>query len=81
MPHRLGLTGRLLKLIAKRSAPVFPRGSAATTEAAIDEAFAKMTDDADYQRDSMKLAREFETSDWEAFKSATNASQAGSTAQ
>jgi hypothetical protein len=70
MPHRLTVTSRLLALIAKRSAPAFPRGSGAMTEAAMDEAFAEMADDADYQRDSIRLAREFETSDWEAVKSA-----------
>jgi hypothetical protein len=38
------------------------------TEVAIDQAFAKMADDADYQRDSISLAREFETSDWQALR-------------
>ncbi len=40
------------------------------TEAAIDQAFASLADDADYQRDSISLERQFETCDWEAFKSA-----------
>ena len=35
-------------------------------EAKIDEAFSKMADDPDYLRDSITMAREFETSDWEA---------------
>jgi hypothetical protein len=37
------------------------------TETAIDHAFSKMAADADYQRDSISLAREFESSDIEVF--------------
>jgi hypothetical protein len=36
------------------------------TEAEIDAAFAHMSDDPDYQRDAVALAKEFEKSDWEA---------------
>lgn len=39
------------------------------TEAEIDAAFAKMAEDADYQRSSIALASEFAKSDWEAFAS------------
>jgi hypothetical protein len=39
------------------------------TEAEIDAAFAQMAHDADYQRDSIGLASEFDRSDWEAFES------------
>ena len=39
------------------------------TEAEIDAAFAGMADDADYQRESVAIAQEFQTSDWEAMKS------------
>src|SRR5271166_7086482 len=35
------------------------------TEAEIDAAFAHMANDADYQRDSIALASQFENSDWE----------------
>ena len=42
------------------------------TEAEIDSAFAQMADDPQYQRDSIALAREFEKSDWGAFKSTTD---------
>jgi hypothetical protein len=35
-------------------------------EAKIDADFSKMADDPDYRRDSIAMAREFETSDWEA---------------
>jgi hypothetical protein len=45
----------------------------ALTEAAIDRAFAKMAVDADYHRDSIGMTRQFETSDWEAFKCQDNA--------
>jgi hypothetical protein len=38
------------------------------TESEIDAAFAQMAHDPDYQRESVALAREFEKSDWEAFK-------------
>jgi hypothetical protein len=41
------------------------------TEAEIDAAFAQMAHDADYQRASVELARQFENSDWEAFGSIT----------
>jgi L-lactate utilization protein LutC len=41
------------------------------TEAEIDEAFAQMAHDADYQRSSITLSLEFATSDWEAFESPT----------
>jgi len=40
------------------------------TEAEIDQAFAQMANDPDYQRAAVQLANEFETSDWEAFTSA-----------
>ena len=39
------------------------------TESEIDAAFAQMSEDPDYQRDSVAMAREFERSDWEALKS------------
>jgi hypothetical protein len=39
------------------------------TEAEIDEAFAQMAQDSDYQRGSIMLAREFAKSDWEALES------------
>lgn len=39
------------------------------TEAEIDSAFAQMAEDADYQRNSAAMAREFEKSDWETFRS------------
>jgi hypothetical protein len=39
------------------------------TEAEIDEAFAQMANDADYQRTSIALASEFAKSDWEALES------------
>jgi hypothetical protein len=39
------------------------------TEAEIDAAFAHMAHDADYQRNSVRVASEFEKSDWEAFQS------------
>src|SRR5260370_21698438 len=38
------------------------------TEAEIDEAFAQMAHDSDYQRSSIALANQFEKSDWEAFE-------------
>ncbi len=41
------------------------------TEAEIDAAFAHMASDEEYQRSSVALAGEFETSDWAAFRSAT----------
>jgi hypothetical protein len=41
------------------------------TEAEIDAAFAHMANDEDYQRSSLALASEFETSDWEVFQSGT----------
>ena len=41
------------------------------TEAEIDEAFAQMANDADYQRESVLLAREFAKSDWEALEAPT----------
>jgi hypothetical protein len=44
----------------------------ALTEAAIDRAFVNMAVDADYHRDSIRMTREFETGDWEAFNSADN---------
>src|SRR5260370_41446769 len=37
------------------------------TESEIDDAFAQMARDSDYQRGSIALANEFEKSDWEAF--------------
>jgi hypothetical protein len=40
------------------------------TEAEIDAAFAQMAHDPEYQRESILQAREFEKSDWEAFKPA-----------
>jgi hypothetical protein len=42
-------------------------GSSRLTDTAIDNAFAKMAVDADYQSDSVSLAREFESSDIEDF--------------
>lgn len=39
------------------------------TEAEIDAAFEQMGNDADYQRSSVALAKEFEKSDWEALQS------------
>jgi hypothetical protein len=45
------------------------------TEAEIDAAFAHMANDTDYQRASNALAREFETSDWEAFKVSATAEE------
>jgi hypothetical protein len=39
------------------------------TEAEIDAAFASMADDADYQGAAVAMAREFETSDWQAMQS------------
>jgi hypothetical protein len=44
-----------------------PRGqrTRSLAEAKIDAAFSKMADDLDYLRDSIAMAREFETSDWE----------------
>jgi hypothetical protein len=39
------------------------------SEAAIDASFAQMATDPDYQRDATGLAREFESSDWEALQS------------
>jgi hypothetical protein len=41
--------------------------SSRLTETAIDNAFATMAVDADYQSDSISLAREFESSDIEVF--------------
>jgi L-lactate utilization protein LutC len=41
------------------------------SEAEVDEAFAQMANDADYQRSSIAMAREFEKSDWEAFSPAS----------
>jgi malate synthase len=41
------------------------------TEAEIDESFAQMANDADYQRESVLLAREFAKSDWEALEAPT----------
>jgi hypothetical protein len=38
------------------------------SEAEIDAAFAQMAEDQDFKQESVSLAREFETSDWEAFK-------------
>ena len=38
------------------------------TDAEIDAAFAQMANDTDYWRASSVMAREFEKSDWEAFK-------------
>ena len=38
------------------------------TEAQIDAAFASMADDADYQDTAVAMAREFETSDWQAMQ-------------
>ena len=43
------------------------------TEYEIDAAFAQMAQDADYQRASIVMAREFEKSDWEAFHPAGRA--------
>ncbi|HME34489.1 MAG TPA: hypothetical protein VKF84_04560 [Candidatus Sulfotelmatobacter sp.] len=40
-------------------------------EAEIDEAFAQMANDADYQRNSVTLAQAFEKSDWEALEPAS----------
>jgi hypothetical protein len=37
------------------------------TESEIDHAFAQMADDPEYQLDAVRLANEFEKSDWEAF--------------
>ncbi len=51
-----------------RLLPPEPHDSSRLNEAAIDEAFAGMADDADYQKDSIKLAWEFETSDVEVFQ-------------
>jgi hypothetical protein len=39
------------------------------TESEIDAAFARMSDDPEYQRDSIAMTKEFETSDWEASQS------------
>ncbi len=41
------------------------------TEAEIDSAFAQMSSDPEYQRDSNALAGEFARSDWEALESTT----------
>jgi hypothetical protein len=41
-----------------------------STEAEIDAAFAQMAEDTEYQRDSVAMAREFETSDWKVVESA-----------
>jgi len=38
------------------------------SEAEIDAAFAQMAADEDYQRDSVAIARGFESSDWEALR-------------
>lgn len=38
------------------------------TEAQIDAAFAQMAEDDDYKQDSLKVAQEFERSDWDSFK-------------
>jgi len=46
------------------------------TEAEIDAAFAQMANDADYQRTSIALAREFEKSDWEAFQAGATPEEA-----
>jgi hypothetical protein len=43
------------------------------TEAEIDAAFAEMASDADYQRDALAMAKEFERSDWEALESRNQA--------
>jgi hypothetical protein len=45
------------------------------TEAEIDEAFAHMAHDTDYQRSSIALANQFEKSDWEAFEAGTTHEQ------
>ena len=42
------------------------------SEAEIDAAFAQMAEDRDHQEDSVKQAREFEKSDWEALKMMEN---------
>jgi hypothetical protein len=42
------------------------------TEQDIDAAFAGMANDPDYQRESIALARDFQTSDWESLKSESN---------
>jgi hypothetical protein len=39
------------------------------TESQIDDAFARMSDDPQYQRESVAMAFAFEKSDWEALKS------------
>jgi len=43
------------------------------TEAEIDEAFTRMADDFDYQRDAVALCKEFEKSDWDASRATDTA--------
>jgi hypothetical protein len=45
------------------------------SESEIDAAFGQMANDADYQRDSIALATEFEKSDWEALQPGTKHEQ------
>ncbi len=78
-------TVRLPRQIYERAKTAVPRSQASSfndfvvqaieeklqrlTEAEIDDAFAHMAQDAQYQHDAMRLAKEFEKSDWEAFAS------------
>jgi len=43
-------------------------------EQEIDAAIAEISNDADYQRDAIRMAREFERSDWDAFRTESETS-------
>jgi hypothetical protein len=75
MPPDLTATSWVRALFATLAVGLFRplrRKTIGRTEAAIDEAFARMADDVEYQLDSIRLSREFEGSDSEVFMSAAH---------